>query len=105
MVISQRSTPCIGLLILGRYHLYPTAQRSSARHLLRKCLSVCVATFKRHRKTLLLTAAYGVTDNLTATNLIRNSNYYVAPLHFKVTLYVFSAAVQFCKERYTNTSL
>ena len=56
----------------------------------------CVATFKRHLKTLLFAAAYGVTDNWPLLILIRNSNYYVAPL-FKLTFYVFSATVQFCK--------
>ena len=55
----------------------------------------CVATFKRHLKTILFTAAYGVTDFL----LNFNSNHYVVRFH------LFSSAVQYCKGRFINTSL
>ena len=59
----------------------------------------CIATFKRHLKTILFKAAYGVADNCNCVLTIAQHRFIL------INFLLFSAAVQFCKGRYTNTSL
>ena len=61
-------------VISGRFKSGPQAWNQLTASLRR---TNCVATFKRHLKTILFTAAYGVTDNQLFSDLMFNSNHYV----------------------------